>query len=123
MVKVSTTSPYAAKLERAMSTARPAPGAKEYGARSLAKDMRPDGVESMRRLIRRFLSGERTPGPQVAGEIVAALKKRGADTAELETDDDEEAAAMYRDLVDALSQLDEIRRRLDERMGRGRVAS
>lgn len=120
MVKVTARGTYATRLERAMSTATPPPGANEYGARSLAKDMRPDGVESMRRLIRRFLTGERTPGPQVAGEIIVALKKRGADTGELEQDDDEEAEAMYRDLVDLASQLERIVARLT--VGRRDVA-
>ena len=113
MVKVSTTSPYAAKLERAMNTVTP-----PIGARTLAKNMRPDGIESMRRLIRRFLKGERTPGPQVAGEIIAALQALGADTGELETDDDEEAAALYRDLLDAAAALQQITRRLADKMGR-----
>lgn len=113
MVKVSTTSPYAVKLDRAMNSTTP-----PVQVRTLAKDMRPDGVESMRRLIRRFLTGDRTPGPQVAGELIVALKARGADTSELETDDDEEAAALYRDLLDAAAALEEITRRLAGRMGR-----
>ena len=113
MVKVSTTSPYAAKLERAMNSTTP-----PVQVRTLAKDMRPDGIESMRRLVRRFLKGEPTPGPQVAGEIVAALKALGADTGELETDDDEEAAALYRDLLDAAAALEQITRRLADKMGR-----
>lgn len=113
MVRVSTQAGYAHRLERAMASAKP-----PVMVRTLAKDLRPDGIESMRRLLRRFLTGERTPGPQVAGEIVAALKKRGADTAELETDDDEESAALYRDLLDGAAMLEQIMRRLADRMGR-----
>lgn len=112
MVKVSTSSPYSAKLDRAMNSVTP-----PVQVRTLAKDLRPDGVESMRRLIRRFLTGERTPGPQVAGEIVAALQVRGADTSSLESDDEEEAAALYRDLLDAAA-LEQITKQIADRMGR-----
>lgn len=85
--------------------------------RTLAKDLRPEGVESMRRLLRRFLKGERTPGPRVAGDIIAALKARGVDTTDLESgDDDEEEAAMYRDLIDLATQLERIGHLLAERI-------
>jgi len=101
---------YAARLDQAMRSASP-----PVQVRTLAKQLRPDGVESMRRLLRRFLKGERTPGPQVAGEIVAALAAMGADTAALE-DDDEESDAMYRDLLDLATQLERIGRLLAERV-------
>ena len=107
MVKVTLPTGYSERLDRAMRSVNP-----PLGVRTLARDMRPDGVESMRRLIRRFLNGERTPGPQVAGEIVAALKARRADTSELESDDEEDAAAMYRDLLDLAAQLEKIVGRL-----------
>lgn len=113
MVKVTARSTYSVRLDRAMQSTTP-----PVQVRTLAKDLRPDGIESMRRLLRRFLSGERTPGPQVAGEIVAALKARGATTSELESDDDEEAAALYRDLLDAAATLEQITRKLADRMGR-----
>jgi len=84
--------------------------------RGLAGELRPDSPESMRRLIRRFLSGDRTPGPQVAGEIVAALQGHGVNTSELESDDDEESDHVYRDLMDLCAQLEQIGQRLADRL-------
>lgn len=112
MVKITSPSRYAMKLDRAMKSTAP-----PVMVRALAKDLRPDGVESMRRLLRRFLSGERSPGPQVAGEIVVALKSRGADTSELESDEEEDLSDLYRDLLDAATMLDSLTLRLAQRMG------
>lgn len=107
----ATSSPYAARLERALKSTNP-----PIGVRTLAKDLRPNGVESMRRLLRRFLNGDRTPGPQVAGEIVAALRARGVDTGELEQDEEEDLQALYRDLADAAATLDVLMQKMRRRM-------
>lgn len=89
--------------------------------RGLARELRPDGAESMRRLLKRFLNGDRTPGPQVAGEIIEALREHGVDTGELERgDEDEEADAMFLDLLDLATQLEEIGRRLAARVSETR---
>lgn len=109
MQGTTTARTYANRLDHAMRSATP-----PVQVRTLAKQLRPDGVESMRRLLRRFLKGERTPGPQVAGEIVAALTAMGADTSTLE-DDEDDSDAMYRDLLDLANQLEQIGRLLAER--------
>lgn len=117
MVNATAKPAYGARLLRAMASTDP-----PVTVRGLAKDLRPDGVESMRRLLRRFLNGDRTPGPQVEGEILAALRERGADTAELESDDEEDADQMYRDLMDLCGQLEQIGQRLADRIPRRSVA-
>lgn len=113
MARTALAASYPKRLDDAMRSASP-----PVTVRGLAKQLRPDGVESMRRLLRRFLKGERTPGPQVAAEIVTALGALGADTSGLDQDDDEDSEQMYRDLMDLCSQLEQIGQRLVERTGR-----
>lgn len=69
---------YGDALGRAMERAR-------ISNRSLAKSLRPDGSESMRRMLRRYLSGEREPNEATRDEIEQALRDLGADTSELES--------------------------------------
>jgi hypothetical protein len=85
---------YGAALERAMSGA-------DVSARRLAGLLRPDSPESMRRLIRRYLKGERIPSQSTQEEIIEVLKDLGADTAELEAEGDDES--LVRALMGRLS--------------------
>ena len=96
------------------------PGA---SGRGLATKLRPHNPEPMRRLLRRYVTGERTPGPTVKAEILAALREMGADTRPLEIDDDEEVAALYRDLHDLAAMVDSIRSRLPKLPDRDGVAA
>lgn len=89
--------------------------------RRLAHELRPHSPEPMRRLLRRYVRGERAPGPVTRSEIIVALRRLGADTAELESGDDEEdsdlmrAVASVGDLAhDLLAEVERLKRRIKE---------
>ncbi|RDI73327.1 hypothetical protein Gocc_2927 [Gaiella occulta] len=106
--------------ERLKSVIATTPGA---SGRRLAGQLRPSNPEPMRRLLRRYVTGERTPGPTVRAEIVAALREMGADTRPIEQDDDEEEAALIRELNDLAALVDSIRGRLPVLPDRGEAAA
>ena len=52
--------------------------------RRLARHLRPDSPESMRRALHRYVNGQHEPEDSTKDEIEKALRDLGADTSELE---------------------------------------
>lgn len=69
---------YGAALREAMESAN-------ISSRRLARELRPDSSEAMRRQIRRYLRDERAPRATTRDEIEQALRDLGADTSKLES--------------------------------------
>jgi hypothetical protein len=81
---------------------------RKMGNRTLAKLIDPDHVESARRSIRKWLSGQHQPNRASIDSVTDAL---GLERGALDPDDEEES--LYRALVANLNR-DKLRRALDE---------